>query len=441
MVEKKTTKRRSAEEIAAAKKAEEEQKSKNLLEDIYGELMDLTEDEDHFFPSGSLVIDSVLSNGKGIPLGKFISITAAEGVGKSSMCLHIARNCCAKGYRCLYIDTEVGVNASQIESFSMTPFVENRTFIVKGIRTYRELDALLEAVPKDPNLKFIFLDSLTDVIPDQIMENNISDMNQPGLDARAQALLLRKHKYALAKAGVTVFFILQQRTKIGMKYGERTFDQAAGGHAARHAMDISLELTKKESLSRMVKGHDDPVPYGSECLLKATKNRYAPPMIPMQIQIIFGKGVSNSGAVASALILNGIAKTPTKTKYVIDYQGEEVTCISKAKFNEFIKSHLDYYKNIVEDCGGIRLLPDSEIQQPTEVLEENPPIKENMEDSDDYDEEDIMEEEVEEDDSEEMNVVEEVEVKEVEMDDDVIKESVSEEPKKSKRGRKPKPKE
>lgn len=365
LVESKQEKVSSTPKIVAKKKEDEVKTSTSVIDDIYGELLELTEEEDHFFPSGSLIIDSVLSNGLGIPAGKFISITSSEGVGKSSMCLHIARNCCAKGFRCLYIDTECGLNRSQLESFSMMPFVNNHTFVPKYIRTYRELDDLLDTALKDTNLKFIFLDSLTDVIPDQVLGNNISDMTQPGLDARAQSLLFRKYKFPLTKAGITVFFILQQRTKIAMSYGERSMDQGAGSHAAKHAMDIALELVKKDFLTKTIKGHDKPIPYGTECWLKSIKNRYAPPMIPMLIHIIFGRGVSNSGAIATALILNGIAKTPTKMKILIEYEGEMKEFLGKPRFEEFIKEHLDYYKNIVETkCGGIKLLRDEDAVKP-----------------------------------------------------------------------------
>jgi len=353
-------KKRTPEEILAAKKAEEEAKSKNLIDSIYGDLLDMTESEDHFFPSGSLIIDSVLSNGKGIPMGKFISVNSESGTGKTTCCLHIARNCCAKGYRCLYIDTECGLNRSQLESFSMIPFVENRTFIPKYIRTYRELDSLLSSVQKDENLKFIFIDSLTDIVPDQYIDNNIADINQPALEAVMQSRILKKYKQPLSQAGVTVFFVLQNRTKIAMSYGQQTTVQAAGGKAVVYHMDITLELTKKEPITKTVKGHDRPIPYGAECFIKANKNRYAPPMIPMVLHVIFGKGISNTGTISSALILNGNAKVSGR-KYTIEYQGETYEFSGKPKFEEFVKEHLDYYKNIVEECGGIRLLPESEL--------------------------------------------------------------------------------
>lgn len=369
---KKTTRKTTASKTTTA----ELEKEKSVVDSIYGELLDMTEREDNFFPSGSLVIDSVLSNGKGIPMGKFISINSESGIGKTTCCLHIARNCCSKGYRCLYIDTECGLNRSQLESFSMIPFLENRTFIPKYVRTYRELDDLLKRVQNDENLKFIFIDSLTDIIPDQLIENNISDVNQPALNAVMQSRILAKYKFPLSNAGITTFFVLQNRTKIGMTYTQPTTVQAAGGKSVEYHMDITLELTKKEFLTRTIKGHDKPIPYGAECFLKANKNRHVPPKIPMLLQVIFGKGVSNSGAIANAMVLNGLAKASSK-KYTVDYKGEEVVLLSKAKFDAFIKEHLEYYKAIVESCGGIKLIPDSEMIQP--VTETNTEEEDSIE--------------------------------------------------------------
>lgn len=283
----------------------------------------------------------------------------------TTICLHIARNCCAQGYRCLYIDTECGLNRSQLESFSMVPFLENRTFIPKYIRTYRELDDLLTAVQKDKNLKFIFIDSLTDLLPDQFITNNISDINQPALEAVSQSRILKKFKYPLSQSDITVFFVLQNRTKIAMGYGEHTTVQAAGGKSVAYHMDITLELIQKEALTRSIRGHEKAVPFGSECYIKSNKNRHAPPKIPMLIEIIFGKGVSNSSAIANALLLNGTAKGSGK-KYTVPYQGEEYSFLGKLKFEEFIKQHMSYYKQLIESSGGIKLIPDSEVLQPIE---------------------------------------------------------------------------
>ena len=34
---------------------------------LYGELMDLTTKEETFSPSGSIILDAIISNGRGIP--------------------------------------------------------------------------------------------------------------------------------------------------------------------------------------------------------------------------------------------------------------------------------------------------------------------------------------------------------------------------------------
>ena len=173
----------------------------------------------------------------------------------------------------------------------------------------------------------------------------------------------------MSQKGITVFFVLQNRTNIVLVYGQQqTSVQAAGGKAVVYHMDITLELTKKDSITKTIKGHDKPIPYGSECFIKANKNRYAPPMIPMVLHVIFGKGISNTGTISSALILNGKAKLSGR-KYSIDYQGETYEFSGKPKFDEFVKEHLEYYKNIVESCGGIKLIPDTEKLPVVEVTE------------------------------------------------------------------------
>ena len=132
--------------------------------------------------------------------------------------------------------------------------------------------------------------------------------------------------------------------------------------------DGSISLIKKDTITKTVKGHDKPIPYGSECFIKANKNRYAPPMIPMVLHVIFGKGISNTGTISTALVLNGKAKISGR-KYTIDYQGETYELTGKPKFEEFVKEHLDYYKKVVEECGGIKLLPDSETSPSAEISE------------------------------------------------------------------------
>ena len=97
--------------------------------------------------------------------------------------------------------------------------------------------------------------------------------------------------------------------------------------------------------------------------------------------------MSNSGAIANALILNGIAKVTGK-KYIIDYQGEDYDFLGKPKFEEFIKSHLDYYKQKVEECGGIKLLPDSELPKP-QVEEQDIGLEDTLDSS-------VIEDEIEE---------------------------------------------
>lgn len=76
---------------------------------IYGEMIDLTAKEETFHPTGSIILDAVISDGRGLPEGIFIELASESGCGKSTMCLHIAKKYCSQGKRVVYIDTESGL--------------------------------------------------------------------------------------------------------------------------------------------------------------------------------------------------------------------------------------------------------------------------------------------------------------------------------------------
>ena len=52
---------------------------------FYSELIDLTTKEEVFHPSGSIILDAVISDGRGIPEGTFIEIASESGCGKSTL--------------------------------------------------------------------------------------------------------------------------------------------------------------------------------------------------------------------------------------------------------------------------------------------------------------------------------------------------------------------
>ena len=132
-----------------AKATADKEKRKTDFSKLYSEMMDLTCKEESFTASGSIILDAVISDGRGIPRGIFLELAGESGCGKSTMCLHIARRYCAQGKRVIYIDTESGLNGNQIDCFKMRDYVNEQLFVPVRLQTYGEVDEFLCKVLED----------------------------------------------------------------------------------------------------------------------------------------------------------------------------------------------------------------------------------------------------------------------------------------------------
>ncbi len=343
-------------------KAKEEKTTKTKKSDftsLYSELMDLTTKEETFWPSGSIIFDSIVSNGRGIPEGTFIEIASESGCGKSTMCLHISKKYCSQGKRVIYIDTESGLNGNQIDCFGMRQYVDDMLFIPVRLQTYGEVDDFLCKVINDPDVALIIYDSITATVPARLTEKNVDEMNEPGVAARAQSNFMQKFKARFKNSNKTVIFVNQLRTKIAMGYGQVTKLAQAGGQALGYYMDVRVMLKKIKMLEQTLEGYEKPVPYGADLAIWTDKNRYARPMLKKIISIHFGKGISNAGAIRQVLEYHHVVERVPRKGWNVKYQGEDVL-VPKDDLETFIKDHFEYFAEVADSLGGIALIPNED---------------------------------------------------------------------------------
>lgn len=333
---------------------------------------DFTNIPDEFIPSGSVIFDSVLSDGKGIPRSKFILLSSDSGLGKTTLALHVCKAVCAQGYACLYLDAEKGVNQPQLQAIGLDPFY-GKMFFLKRISTFDEASDALDAVLKenDEKLGLIIIDSITALLPAKVLDKNFNE-DTPGIQARAQSLFIQKQKAFLEKLNNKVTFLLinQLRTKIGMGYGQRTTVEEAGGYALKFYSDIRLMMQKKETLKKnatTANGREE-VPFGSINYLWAVKNRFARPFIKVPLTVIFGKGVSNIQAYFQALEQLGIiTHSGAAYRCALEPLGIDTSeshkdtpgfykCAGMPKMSAFVKKYLANVKDYINSQGGIMLV-------------------------------------------------------------------------------------
>lgn len=349
---------------------------------LYGEMIDLTAREEKFSPSGSIILDAIISNGRGIPEGTFIEIASESGCGKSTMCLHIAKKYCSQGKRVIYIDTESGLNGNQIDCFGMRQYVDDMLFIPVRLQTYGEVDDFLLKVLEDKDVALIIYDSITATVPGRLTEKNVDEMNEPGVAARIQSNFMQKFKARFKNSNKTVIFVNQLRTKIAMGYGQVTKLAQAGGQALGYYMDVRIMMKKIKMLEQTLPGYEKPVPYGCDLAIWTDKNRYARPLLKKMITIHFGKGISNAGAIRSVLEYHGVVTRVLRKGWNVKYQGEDVL-VAKDDIENFIKDHIQYFAEVADSLGGIALIPNAE----DEVVDSSAELTENVSvDLDDADE-------------------------------------------------------
>lgn len=337
---------------------------------LYSELMDLTTKTETFSPTGSIILDAVLSDGRGLPEGVFVEIASESGCGKSTMCLHIAKKYCQQGKRVIYIDTESGLNGNQIDCFGMREYVDEMLFVPVRLQTYGQVDDFLCKVLEDKDVSLIIYDSITATVPARLTEKNVDEMNEPGVAARAQSNFMQKFKARFKNSNKTIIFVNQLRTKIAMGYGQVTKLAQAGGQALGYYMDIRLMMKKVKMLEQTLPGYDKPVPYGCDLAIWSDKNRYARPLLKKIITVHYGKGISNAGAIRSVLEYHHIIEYIQRKGWKVKYNDEELI-IKKDELEDFIKEHIKYFAEVADQCGGIKLIPNSEDEVAT-IDDESP---------------------------------------------------------------------
>lgn len=278
--------------------------------------------------SGSLALDIALGVG-GLPRGRIIEVYGPESSGKTTVALHAIAEVQRQGGQAAFIDAEHALDPLYAQKLG----VNIDEMLISQPDTGEQALEIAEALVRSGAVEIIVIDSVAALVPKAEIEGEMGD-SHVGLHARLMSQALRKLSGAINKSKTITIFINQIREKVGVMYGNP--ETTTGGRALKFYSTIRLEVRRGEALKQ---GNDV---VGNRTKIKVVKNKVAPPFKQVEVDIMFGEGISRVGSIVDiGTELDIIQKSGAWYSY-----GDERLGQGKENAKQFLKEHPDMVNKI-----------------------------------------------------------------------------------------------
>jgi recombination protein RecA len=258
-------------------------------------------------PTGVIALDAALGVG-GLPRGRVTEIFGPASAGKTTLALHAIAQAQAAGGVAAFVDAEHALDAKYARALG----VNVETLIVAQPDFGEQALDITNALVASNVVDIVVVDSVAALVPKAEIEGEMGD-SFTGLHARLMSQALRKLTASLARANACLVFINQIRERIGVMLGNP--ETTTGGRALQFYSSVRIDVRPVAAVK------DGEQTVGNRTRIKIVKNKVASPFREVEVDILYGQGISREGNLLDFGAEQGVVE---KSGSWYGFEGERV---------------------------------------------------------------------------------------------------------------------